>query len=233
MKPSIPGSVAVSVPGPKHGLRWVVVVMVATLAALCVPVINASATGSKPGAGGGGGGGGHGTPGLLSTTLNLISENSWNNLSAPPWCKAEDDYDNRSFTGSLNGSYSTNYGLCNSAVDFYNGLSWDAGGEGLEADVYAVGQVSNLSITAPDGTAHGAVLMGQSTSKGTTTYHYAVCYVPPYHLSTDTTNYPLAGGTWQVTLSGQISSANWTTRDNMTDVVFQQNYCPSSEQNLH
>src|SRR5919204_369184 len=41
-----------------------------------------------------------------------------------------------------------------------------------------------------------------------------------------------AGGTWHMTLSGQLSNVTWTTRAQMTDVVFQQNYCPTTQQNL-
>jgi hypothetical protein len=75
-------------------------------------------------------------------------------------------------------------------------------------------------------------LMGQTTSKGVTTSHYAVCYVPAYYLSTDIGSTPLPGGSWQITLSGQISQANWAIHAQMTDVVFQQAHCPPSEQNL-
>jgi hypothetical protein len=74
--------------------------------------------------------------------------------------------------------------------------------------------------------------MGQTTTKGVTTYHYSACYVPLYFVSNDTGTDPLPGGSWQMTLSGQVSSANWTTRAQMTNVVFQQNYCPPSQQNL-
>ena len=176
-------------------------------------------------------GGGPG-PSTSPSGLTMTSVDSWNNPNTPPWCKAEDDYDFRYFSGSLSGTYSTSYQLCDSSTDYYNGVWWDSGGEGLQADVYVVGQLSDLAITAPDGTVHHAVLMGQSTSKGTTTSHYAVCYVPPYSLATDTGGMHLVGGTYQVTLSGQISSASWTTRDNMTNVTFQQTYCPPSEQNL-
>jgi hypothetical protein len=172
------------------------------------------------------------TGGSTAQALGLTSETSWSNPNAPAWCMTEDDYDYRTFSGSINGSYSTSYRLCSPSVDYYNGMWWDAGGEGLEADVYASGQISGLSITAPDGTVHNAVLIGQSTSRGATTYHYAACYVPPYYRSTDTSTNPLAGGVWQLALSGQVSNVTWTTRDDMTDVTFQQTYCPSSEQNL-
>jgi hypothetical protein len=168
----------------------------------------------------------------VTAQLSLVSESAGTNPNAPWWCEAEDAYDYRSFSGSLSGSYSTSYRLCDPTIDYYNGIWWNAGGEGLQSDVYVVGQLSDLTITAPDGTAHHAVLMGQSTSKGVTTYHYAACFVPTYFTSTDTGTSPLAGGTWQVTLSGQITKASWITRDDMTDVNFQQTYCPVSEQNL-
>lgn len=167
-----------------------------------------------------------------ATGLALSSQNTWNNPNSPSWCFNEDDHDFRTFTGSISGTFSTPYQMCNESADYYNGIWWDAGGEGLEADAYVVGQLSDVAITAPDGTAHHGVLVGQSTYKGTTTYHYAVCYVPNYSVATNTGGTPLAGGTWQFSLSGQLSSVSFTTRDAMTDANFQQSYCPASEQNL-
>jgi len=197
--------------------------LVAVATATVGPTTAALAAGTRHSSGGGT---------TSAGALSQVSETSWNNPNAPSWCKAEDDYDYRSFSGSLSGSSTTSYRLCDSAVDYYNGVWWDAGGEGLQTDVYVVGQLSDLTITAPDGTVHHAVLMGQSTSKGVTTNHYATCYVPPYSIASNTGGTPLAGGTWQISLSGQISNANWTTRDDMTSPTFQQTYCPTSEQNL-
>jgi hypothetical protein len=199
-----------------------------------VPIALADKGGTANGGGGNGGGGGKGgssasgSPGTsTSTSLSLTSATVQLNPKAPSWCLTEDDYDQRSISGSLSGSYSTSYQLCDLNTD---GVT--AGGIGLESDVYVVGQLSDLTITSPDGSTHHAVLMGQSASKGITTSHYAVCYVPPYTLATDTSGRPLPGGTWQITISGQISNANWTTTATMTDVVFQESYCPLSEQNL-
>jgi hypothetical protein len=79
---------------------------------------------------------------------------------------------------------------------------------------------------------HHAVLMGQTSSRGTTTSHYAVCFVPPYYASNDIGAAPLNGGTYQITVSGSISTATWHTNAQMTDVNYQQSYCPASEQNL-
>jgi hypothetical protein len=111
-------------------------------------------------------------------------------------------------------------------------MYWTAGGEGLETDVSVVGSLSDLTITAPDGSVHHGVLIGQSTTKGGTMSVYAACYVPPYSVSTDQGTDPLAGGTWTIALSGQISQASWTTTVRMTDATFQQTHCPTSEQNL-
>jgi hypothetical protein len=171
--------------------------------------------------------GGGGASTARSSALSLTSETVQLNPNTPSWCLGEDDYDRRVFAGSLSGSYSTSYRMCDLNTDGFT-----AGGIGLESDVYVVGQVSDLTITSPDGGVHHAVLMGQTTSKGVTSYRYAVCYVPLYYLSTDIGTDPLRGGTWQITLSGQISNANWTTRAQMTDTVFQQSYCPPSQQNL-
>jgi len=142
-------------------------------------------------------------------------------------CLTEDDFDRRVFSGSLAGSYSTDYQLCDLATDGYT-----AGGIGLQSNVTVVGQLSDLTITAPDGSAHHAVLTGQSTYKGVTSYSYSVCYVPLYYISTGTGSDPLQGGSWQVALSGQLSSVSWVTNALMTNVDYQQTYCPSSEQNL-
>lgn len=163
-----------------------------------------------------------------TTNLTLTSETvQWNPKLTSFTCLTEDDYDQRIFTGSLNGSYTTSYQLC--GLDT-NGLT--AGGIGLQSNVSVVGQLSDVAITSPDGSVHHAVLMSQSTAKGSTTYNYAVCYVPLYFISTNTGTYPLAGGVWTITLSGQITSATWVTNAQMAYVGFQQNYCPSSEQNL-
>lgn len=159
--------------------------------------------------------------------LSLTSQTEMWNPKVSVSCLTEDDYWQRVFSGSLNGSYSTSYQLCGLNTDGYT-----AGGIGLQSSISVVGQLTSLTITAPDGTSHGAVLMGQSTSKGVTKQIYEVCYVPPYYMSTDTGTDPLQGGTWNITLSGDISSASWVTNAEMTDVTFQQGHCPTSEQNL-
>jgi len=160
--------------------------------------------------------------------LTLTSETvQWNPNVSIRSCLTEDDYDQRNFSGSLSGSYSTSYQLCD-----YNTDGYTAGGIGLESDVQVVGQLSDLTVTAPDGTVHHAVATGQSTYKGVTSYRYSVCYVPRYYTSTDTGSDPLPGGSWQLSVSGQLSSVSWTTNALMTDVNYQQSYCPTSEQNL-
>jgi hypothetical protein len=192
-------------------------------------VLLALAPSALAGKGNGNGGGGKGSGSLPPTgsPLNLSSETVKLNPTLPSSCLSEDDYDKRVFSGSLSGSFSTSYQTCGLNTDGFT-----AGGIGLESDVFVVGQLSDLSITAPDGSVHHAVLMDQTTTKGVTSYHYAVCYVPLYFISDDTGTDPLPGGSWQMTLSGQVSSASWTTRAQMTDVAFQQNYCPPSLQNL-
>jgi len=164
--------------------------------------------------------------------LSLVSDDTWNNPNSPSWCMNEDDYDQAVYTGSLNGSASRTEQLCGLSSDYYNGTWWDAGGTGIQSDVYVVGQLSDLAITAPDGTVHHAVLLGQATSKGTTTYHYGTCFMPSYSKSTDNGGAPLPGGSWQVSLSGQASSARWSINVQMGSVQFQQNYCPAAQQNL-
>jgi len=164
--------------------------------------------------------------------MALVSDSSWNNPNSPSWCLNEDDYDQPVYSGSLSGSMSASEQFCGLSSDYYNGTWWDAGGIGLETDIYFTGQLTDLSITAPDGTAHHAVLVGQATSKGQTTYHYAACYVPAYSSATDTGGTPLPGGSWGISLNGQVSNARWSVRAQMTDVRFQQTYCPVSQQNI-
>jgi hypothetical protein len=135
----------------------------------------------------------------------------------------EDDVVQRSFSGSLYGSYSTSFQLCGLSTD-----TWTAGGEGIQSEVGVNGTLSDLTITAPDGTVTHGVYTG--TSKGVSSYE--VCVVPPYYASTDTGTSPLAGGTWTVTLSGSITNASWEAQVTMTDVTFQQQNCPTSQQNI-
>jgi hypothetical protein len=201
-----------------------------TSASSTTTTTSASSTSGKGGKGGKSGS----TQSSSVPPLALVSEYVQNspNPAAPTWCLNEDDFDQRVFSGSLSGSFSTSFDLCDPSVDYSGGLWWDAGGIGLQADLYVVGTLSDLVIVSPTGDAHHAVLVSSTTSQGVTTQHYQVCYVPPYSISTNVGGTPLTGGTWQVTLSGQISSASWTTRAHMTDATFQQANCPTSEQNL-
>jgi len=210
----------------ERSLATRIVFTAALIALLALVPIALADKGGTPNRGGGSKSGSP-SPADGSSTLVLSSRTLQLNPNLPSWCLSEDDYDKRVFSGSLSGSLSTSYQTCGLNTDGFT-----AGGIGLESDVYVVGQLSDLSITAPDGGVNHAVLMGQTTSKGVTTSHYAVCYVPLYFLSDDTGTDPLPGGRWQMTLSGQVDSAYWTTRAQMTDVVFQQNYCPPSQQHL-
>ena len=167
--------------------------------------------------------GGNGPNATTATTLSLSGVYTYWPDTWEPNCMTEDDVVQRSFSGSLSGSYSTAFQLCGLSND-----GWTAGGEGVQSEVAVSGTLSDLTITAPDGTATHGVYM--STSKGVT--YYEVCVVPPYYASTDTSTGPLAGGTWTVTLSGSISSASWKAQVTMTDVNFQQANCPVSQQNI-
>jgi hypothetical protein len=167
--------------------------------------------------------------------LSLVAEYVWNspNPAAPTWCLNEDDYHQRTWSGSLSGSFTATEQLCGESADYSGGIYWDAGGIGLQADLYVVGALSELMITSPQGDSHYAVPMGSSTSRGETTTHYEVCYVPPYSSTYDVGGTPLPGGIWEVTLSGSITQATFSLTAAMTDVQFQQQYCPASERNLN
>jgi hypothetical protein len=167
--------------------------------------------------------GGNGPNSTSSTTLALTSEYKYWPNTWEPDCMTEDDVIARSFSGSLSGSYSTSFQLCGLNAD---GVT--AGGEGIQSEVGVSGTLNDLTITAPDGTVTHGVFT--STSKGVS--YYRVCVVPPYYTSTNTGTAPLAGGTWTVSLSGSISSASWNARVTMTDVNFQRQNCPTSQQNI-
>jgi hypothetical protein len=203
--------------------RALVALAVLCVSALALAPAASAAKGGKAGASGGTGAG-----------LSLISESVWNspNVLAPTWCMNEDDVHLRSWNGSLNGSFTATEQLCNDSVDYSGGIWWSAGGVGVQSDVYATGTLTELTITAPDGTSHPGVLVGSSTSRGTNTDHWQVCYVPAYSVTSNVGGRPLPGGTWQVTLSGSSSKVTFSLRAHMTDVSFQQQSCPASEQNL-
>jgi hypothetical protein len=150
------------------------------------------------------------------------------NPAAPSWCMNEDDIDQRTFSGSLSGSYSTQFRLRDGSTDLSGDIYWSAGGEGIMSTVSVVGTLTDLAITAPDGSVRHAQLIGSSGSTKT----YSVCYCPPFYLSTNTGTDPIAGGNWTVTLSGQISSATWTARVEMAYPSYQEASCPASQQNL-
>ena len=163
-----------------------------------------------------------------ATPLTMTSQTTqWNPNLPGVTCLTEDDYDERDFSGSLAGSYSTDYRLCDYKADGYT-----AGGIGLHSYISVVGQLSDLTVTAPDGTVRHAVPAGQSTYKGVTSYSYSVCYTPLYYTATNTGTDPLPGGNWRVTVSGQLSKVSWVTYALMTDANYQQTNCPASQQNL-
>jgi hypothetical protein len=190
-------------------------------------------------------GGNGGNPKQAATAqLSLVYEQTRNspNPAAPTGCLNEDDYHQRTWSGSLSGSFTAAEQLCDANVDYSGGLWWDAGGIGLQADLYVVGTLSDLTITSPQGDAHQAVLIGSTTSKGLTINHYEVCYVPGYSVTYNIGGTPLPGGTWQITLSGNIATVpykdilsyhgGFSVTGDMTDTAFQQQYCPASERNL-
>lgn len=166
--------------------------------------------------------------------LTLASEYVWNspNPAAPAWCLNEDDWHVRTWKGAIDGTFATTQRLCDDAVDMSGGIWWDAGGIGLQADLVVAGTLSDLAITSPLGDSHHAVFIGSTTSKGVTSSHYRVCYVPPFALAGNTGGQSLAGGTWQVALAGSATQVSFTLRARMADVPFQQQYCPPSQQNL-
>jgi len=211
----------------KHDLlkHLIPVAVVATVAAVILV---------SPAAAGKGGHGNGGTNTSSSGSLSLTAESTYGSLNpaSPSWCLTEDDFDQRTFSGSLSGTYSTQFRLCDGNTDYSGGISWTAGGEGIMATVSVVGTLADLTITSPNGTVHHAELMSSSTSKGATINTYAVCYSPSFSLSTNTGTDPLAGGAWSVTLSGQISKVAWTATVEMAYPQYQQASCPVDEQNL-
>jgi hypothetical protein len=213
-------------PFPSVGIR--------SCALFALGLLSASALALTPAASAAKGGKGGASGGSTGSGLSLVSDSVWNspNVLAPTWCMNEDDVHLRSWSGSLSGSFTASERLCDDSFDYSGGIWWNAGGVGIQSDVYVTGTLSDLTITAPDGTSHRAVLVGSSTSKGATTDHYQVCYVPAYSVTSNVGGRPLPGGTWQVALSANSSKVTFGLRAHMTDVNFQQQYCPESSQNL-
>lgn len=168
-------------------------------------------------------GGGHGPNSSTTSPLALTATYTYWPDTWEPNCITEDDVVQRSFSGSLSGSYSTSFQLCSLSAD-----GWTAGGEGIQSQVAVSGTLNDLTITAPDGTVTHGVYM--STSKGVS--YYEVCVVPSYYASTDTGTSPLAGGTWTVSLNGSITNVDWKAQVTMTDLTFQQQNCPASQQKI-
>jgi hypothetical protein len=195
--------------------QFIPVAVIATVAAI---VLVAPAVAAK----GGGKGPNPTTP--TSSTLSLTSDYVYWPATWEPNCMTEDDMDVRSFSGSLSGSYSTSFVLCDPSLTG----GYGPGGEGLQSVVSVSGTLDDLTITAPDGTVTHAVYLGKSNGYS----NYEICAVPPYFASNDSGSTPLAGGTWTVTLSGSISSVSWKAQVRMTDVNFQQANCPTAQQNI-
>ena len=105
-----------------------------------------------------GGKGGNG-PKSSSTsgTLSLTGESIYWPDTWEPNCMTEDDIDQRTFTGSLSGSYSTSFRLCNLSVD-----GWTSGGEGVQSKVAVSGTLGDLTITDPSGAITHGVYLGQT-----------------------------------------------------------------------
>jgi hypothetical protein len=206
------------------GTRTACTILVAVFAFASEPAVAVAGKGGK---------GGNSAQGA-SAPLSLVSESAWNspNPSAPTWCLNEDDYHQRTWSGSLSGSFTTFERLCSSDLDYSGGIWWDAGGIGLQADLYAAGTLNDLAITSPLGDSHHAVLIGSTTSKGVTTDHYQACSVPPFSIAYNIGGTPLPGGAWAVAVSGSIVKATFSVTAEMADVTFQQQRCPPSEQNL-
>lgn len=176
------------------------------------------------------GGKGGGANATSSGSLSMTNEYTYNspNPAAPKSCLNEDDIHSRAWAGSLNGSFSATEQLCGLSTDYSGGIYWDAGGIGIQADLYVTGTPNALTITSPGGDTHSGVLVGSSG----TTSHYQVCYMPTYSIATDTGGAPLPGGTWQITLSGNLSKVTFSETARMAYVPTQQSGCPASEQNL-
>jgi hypothetical protein len=197
------------------------------VAAVCVTLGSVDASAAKGGkAGGGGSSGGGGLTPYSETIQNSP------NTAAPLWCLNEDDLHKRTWTGSLNGSFTATEQLCGTSDDYSNGMYWNAGGIGLQAEIWVNGTLDDVTITSPAGDSHHAVLVDSSTSKGATTKHYQVCYTPQYSVSSGASGRPMPGGMWQITASGNFTSGTFATTARMTTVAYQQSYCPASEQNL-
>jgi hypothetical protein len=163
----------------------------------------------------------------ISLTRDYVQNSP--NPSAPTDCMNEDDYHERDYSGSLNGSFTADEQYCNQ--EFFS-----SGGEGLRAEAWVVGNLADMTITSPTGVAHHAVLIDSSTYKHVTTYHYQTCFATHYYVSSNTADASLSllypGNPWVYTLSGNLAQASYHIYSHMLNANYQKTYCPPSEQNL-
>src|SRR3954454_15984758 len=90
-------------------------------AAICLTLGSVDAFAAKGGKGGG-------STGSSGSGLSFTSDYWWTNPNpaAPSWCINEDDIHQRTWTGSLNGSFTATELLCDRRVDYSGGQYWSA-----------------------------------------------------------------------------------------------------------
>ena len=131
----------------------------------------------------------------------------------------------------IDGAFTTSERLCDAAIDVSGGISWDAGGIGLQADLVVAGTLTDLAITSPAGDRHHALFIELDDVEG---YELALPRLlrPAVRAGRQHGRAILAGGTWQIGLTGSTTQVSLALRARIADVPFQQQYCPPSQQNL-
>jgi hypothetical protein len=150
--------------------------------------------------------------GTITAPLALTAEYWTKSPTSPPWCLSEDDFHERDWYGSYSGTVAATESFCMPYVDVYNGYDYfDGGGVGIEVVVFAVGTLTQLTLSGQDkwGTpyAQEAVLVGtQTIGHGRNAYvknEYVACVFPAGQQ-----NFQILSGTQAMTLSGDFSQVS-------------------------
>jgi len=167
--------------------------------------------------------------------LSLAVEYIYNNPSSPPWCLNEDDWHQRewgggsSYYGSFAGTMVVSEYYCIPLVDVYNGYDqWGGGGVGLAAEIIAVGNLDQLTLSNSDFIQPAELVSTEITGRGAnrkTWNRYQACV---FIGSQNYSDGPLTG-TWTITLVGDFSQARYSVTARMLSSTWEASHCPPDQ----
>jgi hypothetical protein len=172
--------------------------------------------------------------------LQTESVSSSFSLVAPSWCLNEDDYNSRSWSGSLTGTFTATEYFCTPGVDISGGYpDWDGGGVGLMATIAVVGTdtLDHLRLSNQGGmynppVTQDAVWTGSSrTGSGRKRDPYVVTNYYRACAFWNGANFGSMGpwtGTWTLTVSGSLTKSSLSLAAEMFS--YAEGQCPQGQQ---